>query len=186
MTADDACAVAHGTAADPDAALAGTRLLVAVFASPVAGFLLRYGADLGYTAVLVEPDKQRAAGAAVAGLDVHEAMPGDLGDADVVVTDHHRDELGAVLADALAASPRWVGIMGKPNHPAPHIPALRSLGVAEDQIARVRRPIGLNTGSRRPAEIAISTLAGLVADRNARPGGFDFLSLTRVRVRSDG
>ena len=38
----------------------------------------------------------------------------------------------------------------------------------------VHRPIGLNIGSKTPAEIAISTLAGLIADRNRRPGGFQF------------
>jgi xanthine/CO dehydrogenase XdhC/CoxF family maturation factor len=36
----------------------------------------------------------------------------------------------------------------------------------------VHRPIGLNIGSRIPPEIAIATLAGLIADRNSRPGGF--------------
>ena len=34
--------------------------------------------------------------------------------------------------------------------------------------------IGLNIGSRTPAEIALSTIAGLIADRNGRPGGFEF------------
>jgi xanthine dehydrogenase accessory factor len=64
--------------------------------------------------------------------------------------------------------------MGNARHPGPHIPALASLGVPPDEIARVHRPIGLNIGSRNPAEIAISTLAGLIADRNGRDGGFIF------------
>jgi len=64
--------------------------------------------------------------------------------------------------------------MGNPRHPAPHIPALAALGVAETDIGRVHRPIGLNIGSRIPAEIAVATLAGLIADRNGRPGGFEF------------
>ena len=49
-----------------------------------------------------------------------------------------------------------------------------TLGVPEDEIARVHRPIGLNIGSRTPAEIALATIAGLIADRNGRPGGFEF------------
>ena len=93
---------------------------------------------------------------------------------DVVVTDHHRAELGAVLRDALASPARWVGILGNPRHPAPHIPALAALGVPDEEIARVHRPIGLNIGSRTPAEIALATMAGLIADRNGRPGGFHF------------
>ena len=56
----------------------------------------------------------------------------------------------------------------------PHVPALEELGVPGEEIARVHRPIGLNIGSRTPAEIAISTMAGLIADRNGRQGGFSF------------
>jgi xanthine/CO dehydrogenase XdhC/CoxF family maturation factor len=177
----DACSVAHGatitasTAPAPASSPASAgRALVAVFASPVSGYLLRYAADAGYRALLVEPDASRADAARMTGFPVLSAVPDDLDGADVVVTDHHRDELGAALRDALAAKARWVGIMGNPHHAGPHVAALESLGVAPGDIARVHRPIGLNIGSRTPPEIAISTLAGLLADRNSRPGGFSF------------
>ena len=166
---DPACDVAHGTAPAP----AGERVLVAVFASPVAGFLLRYARDAGYHTVLAEPDPERAKSLLDVAATVDDAVHGYPG-ADVVVTDHHRAELGPVLRDALAAGARWIGVMGNPRHPAPHIPALTGLGVDRSEIARVHRPIGLNIGSRAPAEIAIATLAGLIADRNGRPGGFLF------------
>ena len=94
--------------------------------------------------------------------------------ADVVVTDHHRPELGTVLRDLLAGKARWIGVMGNPRHPAPYIQALQEMGVSREDIDRVHRPVGLNIGSRLPAEIAIATLAGLLADRNGRPGGFTF------------
>jgi xanthine dehydrogenase accessory factor len=174
---DPACEVAHGTADEiahgtAEAPAAAGRVLVAVFASPVAGFLLRYGRDAGYRPVLVEPDPDRAKTALDAGLDVAERVRSQPdGPADVVVCDHHRPELGLVLRDALASDARWVGVMGNPRVPAPHIPALAELDVPPDEIARVHRPIGLNIGSRTPAEIAIATLAGLIADRNGRPGG---------------
>lgn len=151
------------------------RLLVAVFASPVADVLLRWGAELGFRTVLVEPDPARdvgdAADVTVAGFD---ELDGELagGNADVVVTDHHRDELGELLRDALARPARWVGVMGNPRHEGPHVAALAALGVPPEEVARVHRPIGLDIGSRAPAEIAVSTLAGLLADRNGRPGGF--------------
>jgi xanthine dehydrogenase accessory factor len=151
------------------------RVLVAVFASPVASFLLRYGADCGFTTVLVEPDAGRVAAAevlaatTVAGFD---ELDGLLGDADVVVTDHHRAELGVLLRDALARPVRWVGVMGNPRAEGPHVAALAALGVPPEEVARVHRPIGLDIGSRAPAEIAVSALAGLLADRNGRTGGF--------------
>ena len=62
--------------------------------------------------------------------------------------------------------------MGSLRHSAPHVEALRARGFADDAIARVHRPIGLDIGSRSPAEIAIATVAGLLADRNERSGGF--------------
>jgi xanthine dehydrogenase accessory factor len=168
-----ACDLAHGTTPAPS----DGRVLVAVFASPVAEYLLRYAADAGYRAVLVEPEAELAAKAKsdANGFEVHDGL-GSLPDAgtDVVVTDHHRDELGVMLRDALASPARWVGIMGSPRHEPPHVQALALLGVEPGEVARVRRPIGLNIGSHTPPEIAISTLAGLIADRNGRPGGFDF------------
>ena len=170
---DPACDVAHGAAPAPPV----TRTLVAVFTSPVAGYLLRYAGDAGFRPVLVEPDPQRGGPGEPAGDGVIVAggFDGYLDNAtDVVVTDHHRPELGPVLRDALAGKTRWVGVMGNPRHPAPHIPALAALGVAETDIGRVHRPIGLNIGSHTPAEIALATLAGLIADRNGRPGGFEF------------
>jgi xanthine/CO dehydrogenase XdhC/CoxF family maturation factor len=138
------------------------RTLVAVFDSPVAGFLLRYAADAHYRTIFVDPAQGKP-------------MPADLDETtDVVVTDHHRPELGEVLRDALATKARWIGVMGKVSADPPHVPALRELGVSEEEIAKVHRPIGLNIGSRMPAEIAIATLAGLLADRNGKPGGFAF------------
>jgi xanthine dehydrogenase accessory factor len=148
-----------------------------VFQSPVADVMLRLGVELGFHSVLVEPDPGRLSPVprphgdrlvhdlAAARLDAHT---------DVVLTDHHRPEIGDLLKEALAGETRWIGIMGNPQHEGPHVAALEALGVPEGQIARVHRPIGLNIGSRTPAEIAVATLAGLIADRNGRPGGFEF------------
>ncbi|NJC67148.1 XdhC/CoxF family protein [Planosporangium flavigriseum] len=152
--------MAHG--APPP--FAETRTLVAVFASPVASYLLHFARDLGYATVLVDPADAQA----VPALDPSFVDP----TTDIVVTDHDRPELGSVLHLALRLPARWIGVMGSPRHPAPHVAALRDLGVADTDIARIHRPIGLNIGSRTPPEIAVATLAGLIADRNARPGGF--------------
>ena len=150
------------------------RLLVAVYASPVADVLVRWGGELGFRTVLVEPDPARDAGGApdarvTSFAQLDDELAG--GAADVVVTDHHREDLGELLRDALARPARWVGVMGNPRHEGPHVAALTALGVPPEEIARVHRPIGLDIGSRAPAEIALSTLAGLLADRNGRSGG---------------
>ena len=172
---DDAgCAVAHGEAAPPERPDRPARVLVAVYATPVADRLLAWGQDLGFRTVLLEPDPSRVTAvhrsAADAVLD--DAAGVAVGpDVDVVVTDHHRDDLGAVMAPLVTGAPRWIGIMGSPRHAGPHEEALAHHGVPADLIATVQRPIGLDIGSKTPAEIALATLAGLVADRNGRVGG---------------
>jgi len=160
---DVACAMAHGAIPAPT----GERRLVAVFASPVALQLVHLAAHVGYDCVVLDPEADlegvpTVRSAAQAGIDAAT---------DVVVTDHDRPELGDVLADVLAQPARWVGVMGSPRHTAPHVAALQARGTPDADIARVHRPIGLDIGSRSPAEIAIATVAGLLADRAGRPGG---------------
>ena len=164
---DPNCGVAHGS---PAPEVSG-RVLVAVFASPVAEVLTRWAPELGFRTVLLDPDPARGAGVVELADVAQHLGDTDLADADVVVTDHHRPELGEVLRDALARPVRWVGVMGNPRHEGPHLAALAALGVPPEEIARVHRPIGLDIGSQTPAEIALSTLAGLLADRNGRSGG---------------
>ncbi|MGQ0623100.1 MAG: XdhC family protein [Sporichthyaceae bacterium] len=172
VAADLACAVAHGGAGSD-----GTpaRSLLVIYSGEIARMLVAFASECNYTATVVEPDPDLArvldwAPKVVAG--VGEAGTGP--DTDIVVTDHHRLDLGVVLRDALSGRSRWIGLMGNPRHVGPHHALLGELGVDPAQIARVHRPIGLNIGSRTPAEIAISTLAGLLADRAGRPGGFGF------------
>jgi len=181
---DPACAVAHSEVPSTDAIAHGDapapvdgRAVVAVFSSPVARSLMRFARETGFRTVLYEPapDKVTDADRQLADLVVSDADPAVLDpDTDVVVTDHHRDELGPVLRDVLVGKPRWIGVMGNPRHQGPHVEALAVLGVPAADVARVHRPIGLNIGSRTPPEIALSALAGLLADRNDRPGGFHF------------
>ena len=172
---DDACALAHGDGpADRD----GT--LVAISASPVALVLLHWGRELGFRTVLVEndvaritPDHRRHADLVVA--SVGEVSPDAT--CDVVATDHDIDDLADHLAEALRSEARWIGLMGSPRHDPPHVEPLRARGFDDDQIACIERPIGLDLGSRTPPEIALATLAGLLADRNGRR-----VAVTRVEA----
>lgn len=165
---DEACAAAHGEVSLP----VDSRRLVLVFASPVATEMAALADRLGWPVTVVDPDPGRHGAGPVpydrAGSVSELAL--DAG-CDVVVCDHDRPELGDVLAEALAGPSRWVGVMGSRKHTAPHVAALRERGLPEEQIARVHRPIGLDIGSKTPPEIAIATIAGLLADRNDRPGG---------------
>jgi xanthine/CO dehydrogenase XdhC/CoxF family maturation factor len=80
---DASCAVAHGTARGP----AEDKVLAAVFATPVASYLLRYGADAGYRAVLVEPDPERAKAVTADGFELAESLAAiDPDNTDVIIT----------------------------------------------------------------------------------------------------
>lgn len=163
---DEACALAHG-----HGEVERPWTLVTVSASPVALMLMHWGRELGYRTVLVEEDPahvssehRRHADRVVA--SVAEAAPGP--DSDVVATDHDVASLVDHLAAALRSEARWIGLMGSKRHTPPHIEALRDRGFPDREIARIERPIGLDLGSHTPAEIALATLAGLLADRNDR------------------
>ena len=170
---DAACAAAHGEVVLPP----DPRTVVVVFASPVAHEIGALATRLGWPVLLLDPVIDHLDGAQVptttavgnAGLDAGT---------DVVFCDHGRPELGDLLAEVLTHPTRWVGVMGSARHTAPHVEALRSRGLDEATIARVHRPIGLDIGSHTPMEIAISTVAGLLADRNGRSGGFPVTSPT--------
>lgn len=172
---DGGCEVAHGhSPQDRTDDGAGERRMVVAYASPLALHLLSWGRELGFTTVLVEPDATRLTSAHRDAADAVSDAPGDVevtASTDVVISDHHREDLGAVMAPLVTARPRWIGIIGSPRHAGPHAEALAAKGVSESAIATVRRPIGVDIGSRAPAEIALSILAGLLADRNGRQGG---------------
>lgn len=169
-TTDPGCAVAHGDLPADDRV--GT--LVAVYPTAVAEFLLHWGRELGYRTVLVAPDASQVTDGHRRHADTITADAAAHVDAtsDAVVTDHHADDLADQLAALLGTEARYIGLMGSPRHEPPHVAPLTERGFDAEQIARVQRPIGLNIGSHTPAEIALSTLAGLVAGREGRDGGF--------------
>lgn len=151
--------------------------LVVLGATPVARWLLRWGSDLGYDTVLVEPRAERVtADHKEAAGRVAEAPEGlaAAGGLDVVHTDHDAPQVAEHVAALLAAGARFVGVMGSRRHAGPHLERLRELGADP---GRVETPVGLDIGARTPQEIAVSILAGLIASRTGRDGG----SLSRER-----
>jgi xanthine dehydrogenase accessory factor len=150
----------------------GPRLLV-LGATPVALWLLRWARDVGYETTLVEPRSERIS-------EEHRGAAGqvavDLTDLvidqrlDAVHTDHDAPFLTEHLAALLRGGARFVGVMGSARHGAPHLDALRTMGLSDEQLARIRTPVGLDIGARTPQEIALSILAGLVAAPAGRDG----------------
>ena len=79
----------------------------------------------------------------------------------VVTRGHQHDELA--LARALATPAGYVGLIGSRGKAGAILKHLREQGIAEEDLSRVRSPVGLPIGSRSPEEIAISISAELIA-----------------------
>jgi xanthine dehydrogenase accessory factor len=58
--------------------------------------------------------------------------------------------------------------MGSRRTHAGRVERLREAGVADDDIARVMSPIGLDLGARTPEETAVSICAEIIALRTGR------------------
>jgi molybdenum cofactor synthesis domain-containing protein len=148
--------------------------LIVLGATSVASVLLRWGAELGWTPVLVESRPERvdahmrqAAARVVDGVDALE-----LGrDAVAVHTDHDAPDIDVQLTALLRADVRRIEVMGSRRHSAPVLEWLAAEGFADAVAERVHRPAGLDLGGRSPAEIALAILAALVADRHQAPVG---------------
>jgi xanthine dehydrogenase accessory factor len=107
--------------------------------------------------------------AQAAGYDVVRAAAADVepapDDAAVIVASHGDDE-ELLLTRALRAGVAYVGLVASPRRGAA---VLASLDVPDALRERVRTPAGLDLGARRPADVAISILAELVARRAVAP-----------------
>ena len=90
----------------------------------------------------------------------------------VVHTNHDAPDLVDALEAVLPHHPRFIGLVGSRRHTGHHLEALRAKGVAEDVIARIQTPVGLDIGARTAEEIALSILAGLVAVRRGGSAGW--------------
>jgi xanthine dehydrogenase accessory factor len=83
----------------------------------------------------------------------------------VVASLGHGDE--AALRAGLEAGCDYVGLVASRKRGVAVLDALRAAGVADELLARVRTPAGLDIGARTHAEIALAILAEVVATRRA-------------------
>jgi len=148
--------------------------LVVFGATPVGRALLSLAAELGFRPVLVETRPQRLTGrdwpAAITDLSELDAQLGP--DVYAVHTDHDAPDLVKSLEVLLPKKPRFIGLVGSRRHTGHHLEALRAQGVDEGVIARIQSPVGLDIGAVTPSEIALSILAGVIAKRRSRDGGW--------------
>jgi xanthine dehydrogenase accessory factor len=137
--------------------LPAPRVLVAGD-SPIVAALRALGPELGLEVVAAQEIED----------GVLTPVSGDLA---LVVASHGQDEL-AVLRAALESGVPYVGLVASPKRGAAVLEELRAEGVADDLVAAIETPAGLDIGARTPPEVALSILARIVAVRrsaSARP-----------------
>ena len=86
----------------------------------------------------------------------------------ICVLTHDRKLDVPALKAALASPAGYIGAMGSRRTTEARAAALREEGLGDDDLARIRAPIGLDIGSRTPAEVAVAVAAEIVASRRGR------------------
>jgi len=102
--------------------------------------------------------------------DAYARLALGYGDAVVVLTHDEKFDVPAI-AGALAADVSYVGALGSRRAQEARRERLREAGVADEDLARVHGPCGLDVGAETPAETAVSILAEILAVRAGRGGG---------------
>ena len=86
----------------------------------------------------------------------------------VVTRGHNEDE--ECLRAVVAARPDYVGMIGSKRRTNIVLERLREQGVDDEELRRVRAPIGLDIGAVSPEEVALSILAEIVMERRGGQG----------------
>lgn len=157
--------------------LAKPRLVV-VGGGHVGLALARMASQLDYEVAVIEDRAEFAArerfpeGVEVMHADMVEAlstMPIGWNTFIVVATRGHKLDSHCLLA-AVKTPARYVGLLGSKRKTILIERLLRDEGIPDERIRAVRAPVGLDLGGRTPAEIALSILAELSAERYGGSG----------------
>lgn len=135
--------------------------------------LVRMARELGYRTVVA--DARAAFASRERFPDADEVLVGwpdeiaarvalSVDDAVVVMSHDPKLDEPAIL-EAMRAGARYVGAMGSRRTQAGRRERLRAAGLTDDDLARLRGPIGLDLGGREPTEMALAILAEIVALR---------------------
>ena len=82
----------------------------------------------------------------------------------VIATRGHKLDADCVVA-AARTNARYIGLLGSRRKTVLIAERLREEGVSQERIDAVHAPVGLDLGGRTPAEIALSVLAQITAER---------------------
>lgn len=153
---------------------AAQRLLLAGYSS-VAQACAEFAVSLGFEVILCDPREEVLDGVTLENVEIRRELPSSFivkggchSDTAVVALTHDPriDDLAmmeAVLTDAF-----YIGVMGSMRTSHKRFERLRRIGgLSEKELSRIHAPVGLNLGSKTPAEIALAVLADILRVRSS-------------------
>ena len=100
---------------------------------------------------------------------VREAIGNGRGVSVAVVTRGHNEDEQCMQA-VVRADPDYVGLIGSKRRTSIVIDRLRETGAPDEQLRKIRAPIGLDIGAVSPEEVALAIMAEIVAERRGGTG----------------
>ncbi|SFU76608.1 XdhC family protein [Halomonas korlensis] len=151
------------------------RLILAGI-SPVAEACAEFARPLGFEVIVCDPREEVRAGFCVEGVEVQSVLPsifiasGACHAATAVVALTHDPRIDDLaMIEAVRTPAFYIGVMGSQRTSAVRAERLRrSGGLGEEEMARIKMPIGLALGSKTPAEIALAVMADIVRVQRGR------------------
>lgn len=144
--------------------------LIIVGAVHIAQPLVGMARSCGFDPVLVDPREVFGTAERFPDADIIDQWPDAALDAiglnarTAVVTLTHDPKLDdPAILRALQSDVFYLGCLGSRRTHDKRVARLHDAGVSADQIARIHAPVGLHLGGRKPAEIAISIMAQIIA-----------------------
>lgn len=152
---------------------AAQRLLLAGYSS-VAQACAEFAVGLGFEVILCDPRDEALEGVILDNVEIRRELPslfiaqrGCHSDTAVVALTHDPRIDDLAMMEAVRTDAFYIGVMGSMQTSQKRFDRLRrSGGLSEAELARIHAPIGLNLGSKTPAEIALAVLADILRIRS--------------------
>jgi xanthine dehydrogenase accessory factor len=150
--------------------------LVIVGAVHIAQALVQFSGACGYATTVVDPRRSFASDERFPNVTISSAWPDEAMDEfkpdsrTAIVTLTHDPKLDDPALDrALKSGAFYIGALGSRRTHAARLKRLRELGHTDEEMTRIRGPVGLNIEAVTAPEIAASIIAEIIAVRRGAP-----------------
>jgi xanthine dehydrogenase accessory factor len=143
--------------------------IIAVGATHIGQVLADLAALIGYDVIIVDPRTAFASQERLGSTSILTEWPEpsfktlDLDNRTAVVALTHAAHLDdEALTEAVRSDCLYIGALGSKKTHGKRVERLRAQGLSDQDLARIRAPVGLSIGAKGPAEIAVSILAEII------------------------